>query len=764
MVFVMSVRSLPFRPPAAAAVVTAALAVAATTTTGAEAQAPCPGAQPACVYGAQSEIGSRSGGALRFPQALAVSGDTLYVGDQGSNVVHAFRTTDGAFLREVGRPGTRAGEVTAVGALATAGDGSLIVADGSNRILRFGADGSFLNQWGRPGTEPGQFRFGGGRGNDAGAGGGVAVSGDVVYVADSGNNRLQRFTLSGESRGVIVPPGTLGYPKGVAARGSRLLVADNQNHRVLVLDNGGRLLHEIKTDASAGRGDLSHPYGVAFDPAGRVFVADNMNHRVVRFSTGPAYPYKGRWGAFGTSAGRLAYPRSIATDGAGNVYVANTGNDRVDVYDKGGALLRSIGRSGRATGEFNAPAGVAADAAGFRAVADSINGRIQLIGPDGKVAAVWGSPNPGPTILQRPVAVAFDGAGDAYVLDTRRARIFPFARSKGTPGTPIGAQGRGPGKLMDPSAIASDNAGNLYVADTGNERIAMFTKNGTWLGALDDGVGKVRGVAVTPDGSRIYGVAENRITAYDRHGVSLDEFGGTGSKLGKLNAPSQITLDAAGNVWVADTGNHRVQQFGPEGERLATFGERGTGAGQFTAPTSVAVDCTGRLTVTDRENNRVQQFQLLNPSASPCGALPAPATPPAPKTPTLPDPEGPAVTLKPLRASGVLAARNLPVRVGCDTACTVTGTLKLTPRAAPKKPKGKGKKAPAPTVITLTAPSTAVPAGESKIVRFTLTAAQVKTLRKALGGKTGLYADLSLTASAAAGAPAQLSERLSPTA
>ena len=43
----------------------------------------------------------------------------------------------------------------------------------------------------------------------------------------------------------------------------------------------------------------------------------------------------------------------------------------------------------------------------------------------------------------------------------------------------------------------------------------------------------------------------------------LDQFGGTGSKLGKLNAPAQMTLDPAGNLWVADRGNNRVQQFGP---------------------------------------------------------------------------------------------------------------------------------------------------------------------------------------------------------
>src|SRR5918911_364338 len=78
-----------------------------------------------------------------------------------------------------------AGALGAVGALAVAGDGSLLVADGSNRIDRFAPGGALASTWGGSGTGVGQFRFGGGRGNDAGAGGGLAASGETVYVADS---------------------------------------------------------------------------------------------------------------------------------------------------------------------------------------------------------------------------------------------------------------------------------------------------------------------------------------------------------------------------------------------------------------------------------------------------------------------------------------------------------------------------------------------------------------------------------------------------
>lgn len=736
-------------------IVAAVLAVSA-----APAAAQCPGGAPACPYASASEIGQRSGGVLRFPQAVAVGRDgQVYVGDQGSHVVQVF-APDGRFVREIGSAGSRPGELTAVGALAAADDGSLVVADGSNRIMRFGGAGELLGSFGASGSDVGQFRFGGGRGNDAGAGGGLAVSGNTLFVADSGNDRIQRFTLDGNGGNVIVPSGVLANPKGLAVRGTRLLVADDQNHRVLAFDTGGRQLRAVGAGGGTRPGQLNFPYGVAIDPRGRVFVADNLNHRVVRFSAPPRYPYKGRWGAYGTDPGRLAYPRGLATDGAGNVYVANTGNDRVDVFDRGGRLLRSFGTSGRAAGQFNAPMGVAADASGMRAVTDSVNGRVEFLAPDGAIATVWGSPAPGPTILPRPVAVAFDAGGNAYVLDQRRARIVVFERGTGLPRRTIAAQGRGPGQLLDPSGIAISPGGTIYVADTGNSRMARFSLDGAYLGAWT-GTGRLRGVALAPDGSRIYATSsENRIAVYSTDGAELDDFGGTGRKLGKLTAPAGIAADAAGNLWVADRGNNRVQQFGPAGERLQTFGERGTGLGQFIHPTGVTVDCRGTVTVTDSDNNRVQQFAGAAPGAT-CAALPALGTPPPPKLPTLPAPDGPQVTLKAVRRAGVLRSRTLPLRTGCDTACKMTVTVKLTPRG---KPAGRGKKRRRPVSVTTRRLTVALPAGETRVVRPRLSSRQVRGLRRALRGRRGLAASVQATATATVGAPTTVTQSLNVTA
>jgi tripartite motif-containing protein 71 len=416
------------------------------------------------------------------------------------------------------------------------------------------------------------------------------------------------------------------------------------------------------------------------------------------------------------------------------------------VFDRGGRLLRSFGASGRAPGQFDGPAGVAADAAGFRAVTDAVNGRVQILAPDGSIAAVWGSPAPGPTVLPRPVAVAFDTAGNAYALDQRRSRIAVFERATGRLRRTIGAPGSGPGRLLAPSAIAIDANNVISVADTGNRRVARFGTAGTYLGAVTD-VGAVRGVAVTPDGSRIYTTdSASLIRAWSPGGDLLAEFGGRGKTLGKLNAPAQIALDAAGNLWVADRGNNRVQSFGPNGERLLTLGVRGIGPGEFVHPTGVSIDCRGTLTVTDSANNRVQQFALAAPAVAPCAPLPPLGNPPPPKLPTLPEPVGPQVTFRPLRTNGVVTARNLPVRVGCDTGCRLEVTATLTPRSKPRRGRRKA-------TVALATVRREIPAGESGVIRLALSEAKARRLRRALRGRRGLVAEVQLTATATAGEP-----------
>ena len=117
------------------------------------------------------------------------------------------------------------------------------------------------------------------------------------------------------------------------------------------------------------------------------------------------------------------------------------------------------------------------------------------------------------------------------------------------------------------------------------------------------------GVAV--DGSGNVYVADthnHRIQKFTSSGVFLAKWGSEGSGNGQFSYPSGVAVDGSGNVYVADTINDRIQKFSSEGVFLAKWGSSGSGDGQFSGPQGVAVDGSGNVYVADTGNNRIQKF------------------------------------------------------------------------------------------------------------------------------------------------------------
>lgn len=305
---------------------------------------------------------------------------------------------------------------------------------------------SFLTDWGSPGTGPGQMNvpFG------------VWVDGlGNVYVADTFNNRISKFTPQGVNRGVYggpasgTGPGRFYGPTGlVTDPWDNLWVADSGNSRLQELPAGldGTSTANWVTIGSVGSlpGQFKDPFGVAFDGAGNMWVSDYTNQRVQELPAGLSPVVSGNWLTIGgtspgTNPGQFNYLKGIAADEAGNIWVADTNNHRVQWL----------------------PAGKTAAVAG---------NWLTIGGP------VTGN---GPGQFNYPQAVAVDGTGNVYVLDSGNFRFQELPAGK--PATVSSnwlafgwTAGSEPWEFQGPQGIAADRFGNIYIADTTNNRIQVL--------------------------------------------------------------------------------------------------------------------------------------------------------------------------------------------------------------------------------------------------------------------------------------------------
>jgi sugar lactone lactonase YvrE len=260
----------------------------------------------------------------------------------------------------------------------------------------------------------------------------------------------------------------------------------------------------------------------------------------------------------------------------------------------GGKLGFADGIGGDA--EFCFPNGIASDAAGNLYVADTANDRIRKITPAGEVSTIAGGVHGfadgigGDARFKLPSGIASDAAGNLYVADTandRIRKITPAGEVSTLAGDEYGfADGVGSdARFKLPFGITSDAAGNLYVADHYNNRIRKITP---------------AGVVSTIAGSE-EGFAD---------GIEGDA---------RFHRPTGIVVDAAGNLYVADSGNDRIRKITQAGV-VSTLagGEEGLADGvgsdaRFNEPRGIAIDAAGNLYVADYGNDRIRKIEIRRP-------------------------------------------------------------------------------------------------------------------------------------------------------
>lgn len=223
---------------------------------------------------------------------------------------------------------------------------------------------------------------------------------------------------------------------------------------------------------------------------------------------------------------------------------------------------------------------------------------------------ITGQSDPGTLALYWP-DLAVDGSGVVYITEADNQRVQSFSPT-GTPLAVIGEPGYAPDQFNYVSSVAVSSRGELLVTDFGRDA-HIFSTLGVWRAnrAL---AGSTTDVAEAPDGGLIaVGLAgsdpaEPQLRRYSAGGELVGEWGLLGAGAGQLDDPWGVVIGPDGAIYVADTGNSRVQVFSLDGEPLRRFGAPGDGPGQLRNPERLAFGPDGLLYVSDTGNHRIQVF------------------------------------------------------------------------------------------------------------------------------------------------------------
>ncbi|MFN2158299.1 MAG: flippase activity-associated protein Agl23 [Anaerolineae bacterium] len=276
----------------------------------------------------------------------------------------------------------------------------------------------------------------------------VAIAPDgTIYVADSGNNRIQHLSADGAF---------------LAAWGHACKLYENQQG----------------CQSADGAGGFYDPWGLAVDADGYVYVADTWNHRIQKFAADGEFVTM--WGVYGMTEGASGSPgvfwgpRGVAIGPEGMIYVTDTGNKRIQVFTPEGELVTQWGGQGATEGKFDEPVGIAIASDGRIYVADTWNQRIQAFSTSGIPLTQWAVNTWLGESLENKPYLAVDAQGRVYATDPEGYRILVFDQD-GTFLTSIRQYGSDEQSFMLPTGIAVDQEGYIWVADPGTHRVLKLS-------------------------------------------------------------------------------------------------------------------------------------------------------------------------------------------------------------------------------------------------------------------------------------------------
>jgi Tol biopolymer transport system component len=215
------------------------------------------------------------------------------------------------------------------------------------------------------------------------------------------------------------------------------------------------------------------------------------------------------------------------------------------------------------------------------------------------------------------MGIVLDGS-NLYITDPGNHRVRKLTTSFGTPNITFGSSGTGNGQFKSPEGLAVNgtaSSGFIFVADSGNNRIQIWQKVATspyipiWKKSTSGTLASPEGVAVNSTHIIVADTGNNHLVSYLHSSLATPAatVGVFGSGPGQFNSPWAVAFDGSGNLYVVDSGNHRIQKFNPDGVFVGEVGTRGSGPGQFISPRGIAIS-GGFVYVSDTGNHRIQKF------------------------------------------------------------------------------------------------------------------------------------------------------------
>jgi DNA-binding beta-propeller fold protein YncE len=542
----------------------------------------------------------------------------VYVADTADDQVAAFNA-QGTELWRIGKRGSRAnGNFSQPRDVAYA-NGLVYVADtGYNRLQVLAASTGAWQQ-----TFAHRFSA------IMGVGVGVDGSGNpIVLAADSTQNVIDTFTPAGAALLTIGSAGTgngqLNQARDATTDASgNIYVADFKNERVEVFSPTGAFLltwgTKCPTTGCTQPGQFKDPYGIAHGPGGNIYVSDNI--RIQEFTAqgsfiaqfGQSCPKGGCTGDELFQLRRVA----VGSGRAPNVYAADLWGYKIVEYNQAGTVVKVFGDVPPVTGGFNNAFGLTLNGSEL-SVVDTNNQRIETFDAlTGAYQSTWGHRGYGTDLdgVNWPRDIAYNAQTDTYWLaDTKNYRLTEHEED----GTPTGRVIGTTGAILEPGILnwtygVTGWLGGVVAADTFNNRVEAWDGSSATT-PVWTATGMADPEAAVVSGGTVYVADTNNARIVELNAAS-------GSVLGTITGffghPDGIAVGPNGNLWVADSGKNRLAEVTPAGALVQYVGKYGSGPAQFTGPAQLVVGPgstagTTWLYVMDSNNDRVQVFDITN--------------------------------------------------------------------------------------------------------------------------------------------------------